>query len=168
MNGLFFVSTCELCFKFAKYRTRNIMINFITSKLITMNISLDKHLLKILFVALFSIACSDDDRDVEVFSMVVTSEKIYGVISDDCGASCSHVAKVLAAKINGSANWDSFTYDITGFTYEPGFEYNIMVEKESFNDPQMSVTTWVEFTLLEVISKEEKISEGLSAYFEPK
>ena len=134
-----------------------------------MKTKFNKHLFQIIFASLFaliSIACSDDDRDIELFSMVIASEKLDGIITDACLGNSS-AAMVFAAKINGSKDWESFSDDIAGFEYESGFEYTIMVEKETFNDPQMSVQRWEEFTLQEVVSKEKRSSEGLPADFIP-
>ena len=134
-----------------------------------MKIKFNKHLFQIIFASLFtliSVACSDDDRDIELFSMVIASEKLDGIITDACLGN-SREATVFAAKINGNKDWESFSDDITGFEYESGFEYTIIVEKETFNDPQMSVTRWEEFTLQEVVSKEKRSSEGLPTDFIP-
>ena len=58
--------------------------------------------------------------------------------------------------------WYNFYSPISGFNYESGFEYVIQVNREYIpENVDLQDSSVYEYTLLEIISKEEKTSEGL-------
>lgn len=75
---------------------------------------------------------------------------------------CMGVApmKCLFVKKEGAKEWEFFYGAINKFEYEPGYEYKIEVSKEKVNVPAADQSS-VAYTLVKVISKTAKTSDGL-------
>lgn len=126
-----------------------------------------------LFVAFFAVAgltaCSDNDEEerkvtgYKEYTFTVASAKLPGVLP---GYGTNVLADVLAVKKEPSAEWEAQD-GIGGFEYEEGYEYRIRVGETSYLDYRMGDSAWTEYELLEVLSKERKVSENLPLHFVP-
>lgn len=68
--------------------------------------------------------------------------------------------KCLLIKKGADASWEYFYTPIREFEYEPGYEYEVEVRKETVESP-VSDQSSIKYTLVKIISKTEKVSEGL-------
>lgn len=68
--------------------------------------------------------------------------------------------KCLLIKKGVEQNWEYFYTQIRDFEYEPGYEYEIEVKKETVESP-VSDQSSINYTLVKIISKTAKASEGL-------
>ena len=112
-----------------------------------------------------SLCCcqSDDDEEgCKVLSskdyiITVASHKLEGVVTS-CGNSTK--GKVLAVKKHGSTTWEAWS-GIAGFDYVDGYEYHLKINETNYLDHRMGEPAWTEHKLLDVLSKENKETEGL-------
>jgi len=114
-----------------------------------------KYLIIATFLLLLSsiISCEDSENTKE-------EEKTYIVASEKRNCVGVGSQKCFLVKNNKQDNWQFFYTAITGFEYEEGFEYELLVsEKEIENPPQD--TSSVEYILIKVVSKVKKSSENL-------
>lgn len=131
-----------------------------------------KHLLGTLALLLYSfsfIGCSNDDEeegkkvtDYKELVLTVASKKIPGIIMEGN----SVVSELYAVKKEQADEWIAYG-GIAGYEYEKGYEYKIKVSETTYLDYAMGDPAWTERDLLEVISKEQKESEGLPLHFIP-
>lgn len=85
-------------------------------------------------------------------TIIIASKKVecVGIVPQKC----------LLVKENHHQNWQYFYDSIDGFTFEEGFEYELLVlEREIKNPPQDASS--IETILIKVISKVEKTSTNL-------
>ena len=104
-----------------------------------------------MFTILFSFCDNNGVNELEK-TIIIASKK----------ADCIGVApqKCLLVKENQEQNWHYFYDSIAGFTFEEGFEYELLVlEREIKNPPQDASS--IETILIKVISKVEKTSTNL-------
>ena len=127
----------------------------------------------ILLVAILTMAgltaCNDDDEEgrkitgYKEYTLTVASVKLPGVLT----LSGSNVlADVYAVKNEQSTDWEAHG-SIGKFEYEEGYEYQIRISETSYLDYNMGDPVCTEYELLEVISKERKVSENLPPHFIP-
>lgn len=130
-----------------------------------------KHLCSalIFFLCAFSfIGCSNDDEegrkvtDYKELVLTVASKKVPGIIMEGNNA----VYELYAVKKEQADEWTAYG-DIAGFAHEKGYEYKIKVSETTYLDYAMGDPAWIERDLLEVISKEQKDSEGLPQHCIP-
>lgn len=130
---------------------------------------------KILFLlsAALMFSCSSDKENeypkvTAEYEKTVTiaSEMLYKFQHDPCLGG-KFIVKTYAYRYGADDEWKSFDGFIDGFKYERGNEYTVKYKSKAFYDPRMSVAEWVEQTLVEEISSEEKVSEGLPKTFLP-
>ncbi|WP_299666921.1 DUF4377 domain-containing protein [uncultured Polaribacter sp.] len=104
-------------------------------------------------VILFFASCENSNDVSEI-------EKTYIIASKQIDCQGVGPQKCFLIKENQQESWQNFYSAISGFEYEEGFEYEILVsEKEIENPPQDSSS--IAYTLIKVISKVEKTSENL-------
>ena len=103
-------------------------------------------------LAAFSLAsCSSDDDDkdkVEQVTLYVSAETgTYQNVPDN------NYVEGMLIKENGAANWECVSFmEITGFTYERGNEYELLVKKTTLvNPPQDSGN--VRYELIRIVSQ---------------
>ena len=129
-----------------------------------------KNLLGVLmpFLCAFSlISCSNEDEegkkvtDYKELVLTVASKKVPGVLDGN-----KFVSEVYAVKKEQTDEWIVYG-SISGFEYEKGYEYKIKVSETTYLDYSMGDPAWTERDLLEVISKEQKDSEGLPLHLVP-
>ena len=126
--------------------------------------------LALLFCAFSFIGCNNDDEekvgkkvtDYKELVLTVASKKIPGIIMEGN----SVVSELYAVKKEQADEWIAYG-GIAGFEYEKGYEYKIKVSETTYLDYAMGDPAWTERDLLEVISKEQKESEGLPLHFIP-
>ena len=99
-------------------------------------------------------------------TVTIASEMLYKFQHDPCLGGKS-IIKTYAYRYGADNEWKSFDGFIDGFKYERGNEYTVKYKSKAFYDPRMSVAEWVEQTLVEEISSEEKVSKGLPKTFLP-
>lgn len=68
--------------------------------------------------------------------------------------------KCMLIKEEGQSDWQFFYSEIEGFEYEPGYEYEIEVKKETVDNPAADRSS-IRYVLIKVLSKTAKESEGL-------
>ena len=121
-----------------------------------------------LVVVLFCATClcgclSDDDEkgrkvlSSEDYVITVASHKLEGVVTS-CG---NHMkTEVLPVMKENSNSWEAWG-GIAGFDYEQGYEYRLKINETNYLDYSMGDPAWTEYKLLDVLSKEQKETEGL-------
>lgn len=127
----------------------------------------------ILLVAILTMAgltaCNDDDEEgrkitgYKEYTLTVASVKLPGVLTS---SGSNVLADVYAVKNEQSTDWEAHG-SIGKFEYEEGYEYQIRISETSYLDYNMGDPAWTEYELLEVISKERKVSENLPPHFIP-
>ena len=105
-------------------------------------------------LAAFSLAsCSSDDDNedkVEQVTLYVSAETgTYQNVPDN------NYVEGMLIKENGAANWECVSFmEITGFTYERGNEYELLVKKTTLaNPPQDSGN--VRYELIRIVSQKK-------------
>lgn len=106
---------------------------------------------------------SQEITGYEEYVLTVASEKVRGLTFS--GGS-NFVTEVYAIKREDSDEWEAFGH-IDGFSYESGYEYQIRISQTDYLDYRMGEPAWSEYSLLEVLSKEKKNTEGLPRDFIP-
>ena len=127
----------------------------------------------ILLVAILTMAgltaCNDDDEEgrkitgYKEYTLTVASVKLTGVLTS---SGSNVLADVYAVKNEQSTDWEAHG-SIGKFEYEEGYEYQIRISETSYLDYNMGDPVCTEYELLEVISKERKVSENLPPHFIP-
>lgn len=102
-------------------------------------------------MSLLLVSCNGN-KAVDAEKMTVASQQ----------GDCVGVApmKCLLVKKDGQADWEFFYNSIEGFNYEPGYEYVLEVKAEKIENPAADQSS-LKYTLVKVVSKTEKVSEGL-------
>lgn len=95
---------------------------------------------------------SDDKREIREFQLTVASVKRLMFVTD-------HYSPYFV-KYEGENEWKPFPY-ITNFTLTEGYEYVIRVRSERVVFEDMEGGSPYEITLLEEISKTQKVSENI-------
>ena len=93
----------------------------------------------------------------------MASEMKPGVIWSE---GCDYLKEVYPVKKENAEEWEALG-GIGGFEFEEGYEYRIKISEISYLDYGMGQPAWTEHELLEVTSKEKKVSEGLPKHFIP-
>lgn len=110
--------------------------------------------LLLIITMLFSCQGSEEETVIQEFFVASQKQLCDGYIQNQ---------QCLLIKINESEQaWSFFYESIIGFDHEDGFEYKIKVLREYIPENiHISDDSIYEYTLLEVLSKEEKDSEGI-------
>lgn len=97
------------------------------------------------------------------YTITVASQKAIGLLSS-CGD--NYVSEVYAVQKEHSTRWEQLGY-IDGFNYETGYEYTLRISETNYLDHSMGEPAWTEYKLIELVSKEEKVSEDIPNNFIP-
>ncbi|ARV15882.1 DUF4377 domain-containing protein [Polaribacter sp. SA4-12] len=98
------------------------------------------------------VSCEQNNDDLNQTRIIVASQTI------DCQGIAAQ--KCLLIREVDNENWEYFYDSIIGFNYEEGFEYEILISEKEIENPPQDASS-IEYTLIEVISKTEKISKNL-------
>ncbi|MCC8035709.1 MAG: DUF4377 domain-containing protein [Rikenellaceae bacterium] len=113
-----------------------------------------RRIIVILAFALFAAACAGNrsrpNGGTEVWTVASEMVDCIGVGPQKC----------LLIKPPGETRWQFLYGGISGFDYEPGFEYVISVHRIRVENPPMDASS-VLYVLDRVISKERKDSEAI-------
>lgn len=108
-----------------------------------------------LFILSFS-SCAIDSDEAVIQTFIVASER------QACQGATGNQQCLLIKESENEASWSFFYEPIIGFNYEAGFEYVIRVNREFISsNADLADSSVYEYTLLEVLSKIEKDSEGI-------
>jgi len=116
-----------------------------------------KKILPFYLIAIFIFSCTEDKSDVfscedfkteDEFIIKVKENKIQ-CTGYEGQTECYLVQR--CSKIN-TEEWEYFYEQIEGFTYEPGFVYELLVAKESIKNPPMDMPS-VKYSLRRELSK---------------
>lgn len=111
--------------------------------------------------------CKKDEgrkiTEYKEYTITVASQKVIGLLFS-CGE--NYVSEVYAVRKEHSAEWEQIGY-IDGFDYETGYEYTLRISETSYLDHSMGEPAWTEYKLIELVSKEEKVSEDIPNNFIP-
>ncbi len=137
-----------------------------------------KHITKtiifLIVAIMFSLSSCDSNQSdeypqiqkIEELELFVASEKLPAIAFDACTGNEFEI-DAFAVKQSKNDEWEAFTGHIKEFNYISGIEYQIQIKKEELFDPRRSVQHWEEYTLIEIISQEQKKSENLPDTFVP-
>lgn len=104
-----------------------------------------------LLILIFFFSCSVNTGAVSEANMRVNSYTI------ECVGEMEGICMLVQEgdKI-GTEDWEYFYYidSIEGFTYEPGFIYDLLVKKIPVDDPPMDGSS-IKYELVKIISKKE-------------
>ena len=106
----------------------------------------------LLLIITCAISCDDDNSKEIKKTLIIASKKAdcVGFIPQKC----------FIIKENEQQDWKYFYDSISGFEYEEGFEYEILVSEKEIKNPPQDASS-IKTTLIKVISKIEKTSENL-------
>ena len=112
------------------------------------------------FICLVSFVSCEKNEDenesketgYQEYILTVASQKLQGIV----GIGVNVLTDVYAVKKDKSQEWKQFA-DIQDFDYKNGYEYVIKI----------SETNYLDYKLIEIISKEKKGSQGLPENFIP-
>jgi hypothetical protein len=115
-----------------------------------------KKYIYIIFIGILILvtSCSSDDN-IETVSMRVNHYK-----QTANGLFPKLVYLIQEENEIGTTNWNYFYSNIEGFEYELGFTYDILVIKESIDNPPQDASS-IKYTLKNVISK-EKVGDDIT------
>lgn len=103
------------------------------------------------FILTTATTCDEENFSPEQNWIVASEQKeCQGIVLQQC----------YLIKINGSDQWEYYYDEIIGLDYEAGYEYQIRVREDMINNPPADASS-IQYTLIEIISKEMKASEGL-------
>lgn len=114
-------------------------------------------------------SCLEEDgegrkiTDYKEYVLTVASKMKPGVIWSE---GRDYLKEVYPVKKENAEEWEALG-GIGGFEFEEGYEYRIKISETSYLDYSMGQPAWTEHELLEVTSKEKKVSEGLPKHFIP-
>lgn len=99
------------------------------------------------FLTLFSCATPYNLKSDQVV-MYIASETV----------DCVGVAplKCMKVKESNDSEWTYFYSNINGFTYEPGFEYKLIVQKSEVEKPIPADASSIRYTLVKELKKTKK------------
>jgi hypothetical protein len=107
-------------------------------------------------LVLFFASCSLDDDEIVIQTLIVASER------QPCQGNLVNQQCLLVKNSEDQSSWSFFFDPIIGFNHEEGFEYVIRVNRELVSEnANIADSSIYEYTLLEILSKIEKTSEGL-------
>ncbi|MEP4534937.1 MAG: DUF4377 domain-containing protein [Cyclobacteriaceae bacterium] len=110
-----------------------------------------KSIFAFLIVAISLSNCSDKDETPTTANMRVNyyTEKCIGEMEGEC-------LLVQEGANIGSDDWQFFYYasSIEGFNYEPGFIYDLLVKKNTIENPPMDASS-IKYELVEIVTKTE-------------
>ena len=94
-------------------------------------------------------SCSNDDNESEIINLRVNHFR-------STGFTLVPTLKLLVQEGNdiGTDIWTNFSTNIEGFIYEPGNIYNLLVKKETIDNPPADGSS-LKYTLIEIESAEE-------------
>ena len=108
------------------------------------------------FVFLLLISCDGSREENLIQTFLVASER------RSCDGYVQNQQCLLIKLHESETSWSFFYEPIIGFDYETGFEYEIRVNREYIEENEgLADRSVYKYTLLEILSKQEKISEGL-------
>lgn len=110
-----------------------------------------KHLFFFLSL-LVLVSCSDASETLEN-TFIIASQRL------ECQGEAPQQCLLVKTNEN-QQNWQFFYAEITGFNYQEGYEYVIVVEETSIKNPPQGGSS-IAYTLIEIISKTEKTSANL-------
>lgn len=98
------------------------------------------------------ISCENNDLTETETTLFIASKTIncIGMMPSNC----------LLIKEKKEKNWEAFYSTIKGFSYEEGFEYELLVSKKEIENPPEDASS-IQYTLLEIVSKIAKTSDNL-------
>lgn len=101
---------------------------------------------------LFTSCEGEENSSVQQKTYIVASKRI------DCQGVAIQMCFLIKEK--NQENWQNFYSSIIGFSYEEGFEYELLVDERNIENPPQDSSS-LEYTLINVISKIEKTSDNL-------
>ncbi|MDC1162393.1 DUF4377 domain-containing protein, partial [Tenacibaculum sp.] len=102
------------------------------------------------FLVSFSCSSSDDDNFEKKITVASEQGNCVRLASQNC----------LLIKQEKQQNWEFFYETITGFTYEEGFEYELLVSQKRI--PPAEGRSSIKTSLIKILSKNKKDSQGLT------
>lgn len=84
-----------------------------------------------------------------------SAEKTLFVSSETKDCTGVMPMKCLQVRENAADSWGNFYSNIEGFTYEPGFEYELKVKTEKIANPPMDRSS-IKYILVKQVSKVKK------------
>ena len=107
-----------------------------------------KYLFLLLSTAVF-LSCSGGTRQTEKYLYWVNSTRVSCV-----GMAPAKCLQVQKSETPDPAAWEPFHATITGFEYEPGFLYKLVVKERHLDPADASA---IEYTLVEILEKKEDL-----------
>ena len=101
-------------------------------------------------VLLFVLVGCSVNKNIVTYTIASKSTIGYGVAPQRC----------LLVREGDEQSWSLFYSRIEGFDYEEGYEYVLNVQKTPVNNPPADVSS-IRYTLVNILSKEARDSEGL-------
>ena len=108
-----------------------------------------------MMLAAFSLAScsSDDDNEDKVEQVTVYVSAETGVYYDLFDAEREHPIEGMQIREEGNSVWRTVSlYTITGFTYEKGNEYELLVRKTTLANPPQDASN-IRYELISIISQ---------------
>ncbi|MBP5278641.1 MAG: DUF4377 domain-containing protein [Prevotella sp.] len=104
--------------------------------------------------SLFSCIINNDDEDkVEETMLYVSAET--GTYFDLFDTERVHLMEGMQIKEKGDTRWKCVPFfTITGFSYEKGYEYELVVKKTTIANPPQDATN-VSYELIRIVSKQK-------------
>ena len=110
--------------------------------------------MKSLFVTTFGLLVLSGLTQCATTKLGENEKKIYVASSQ---VDCTGVAPMKCLQIKEDVNdkWQYFYQSIAGFTYQPGYEYELIVKTESIAHPPADGSS-IKYTLIKQVSKIKK------------
>lgn len=104
--------------------------------------------------SLYSCITSNDDEDkVEEVMLYVSAET--GIYYDLFDTERLHLIEGMQIKEKGATYWNCVPFfTITGFSYEKGYEYELLVKKTTIANPPQDATN-VSYELIRIVSRQK-------------
>lgn len=102
-----------------------------------------------LFVLALAVSCNKSGitpgQDLVTMQLAASTKDCMGLYARKC----------LQVKMEGNPNWQLFYDPIGGFTYEEGYEYELLVKREPVSNPPADGSS-IRYTLVKEVSKTKR------------
>lgn len=114
-----------------------------------------KRLLGVMFAGAVLTACASTAQNQVILKVASSQADCVGVAPQKC-LLVQEVVETAAA----IADWEFFYSNIDGFTYEPGFEYTLLIDKVPREHVAADQSSMI-YRLAKVVDKTAKTSENM-------
>ncbi len=109
-----------------------------------------------LFVCTLSACVTNNDEEDKVEEIMLYVSAETGIYYDLFDTERVHLIEGMQIKEKGGTHWKCVPYfTITGFSYEKGYDYELLVKKTTIANPPQDATN-VSYELIRIVSRQKR------------